>query len=219
MPTVFLVDDDPSARQGLARLLRAARYEVMAFASAREFLDAGPPRGPGCLVLDVRMPEISGLDLQDRLAREKVAMPIIFITGHGDIPMSVQAMKNGAVDFLPKPVDATQLLSAVQQALEMDQVVRKQREEQQSSQNRLGQLSAREHEVMQRVIRGALNKQIAAELGIAEPTVKIHRGRAMAKLGVASVPELIMLFQKAGQLMPDGSGPSFSPPGSRSNRT
>jgi FixJ family two-component response regulator len=207
MPTIYLIDDDPSARQGLARLIRAAGHTVTPFTSAREFLDAGPPAGPGCLVLDVRMPEVSGLELQERLAREECPRPIIFITGHGDIPMSVQAMKQGAVDFLPKPVDRAQLLAAVQLALEKDTAARRQHGERQNTRRRFGQLTEREREVMQLVIRGWLNKQIAAELGIAEPTVKIHRGRVMDKLGVASVAELILLVQQAGLTITRTTGP------------
>jgi FixJ family two-component response regulator len=212
MPTIYLIDDDPSARQGLARLIRAAGYMVTPFSSAREFLDAGPPSGPGCLVLDLRMPEVSGLDLQERLGRECCPMPIIFITGHGDVPMSVQAMKQGAVDFLPKPVDCAHLLAAIQLALENDAAARHQREEQQEIQLRLKQLTEREREVMHHVIRGRLNKQIAAELGIAEPTVKIHRGRVMEKLGLASVAELVLLGQKAGQLIAETTGRASSAP-------
>lgn len=204
MSTIYLIDDDPSARQGLARLIRVAGHSVTTFASARDFLDAGPPTGPGCLVLDVRMPEVGGLELQERLARGDCPMPVIFITGHGDIPMSVQAMKRGAVDFLPKPVDGPQLLAAIQQALEKDRAARREREGRQDLRRRLAQLTDREREVMQCVIRGRLNKQIAAELGIAEPTVKIHRGRLMAKLGVASVAELVMLATEAG-LIPAGT--------------
>jgi FixJ family two-component response regulator len=212
MPTIHLIDDDPSARQGLARLIRAAGHTVRLCTSAREFLDAGPPAGPGCLVLDVRMPEVSGLDLQERLAREDDPMPIIFITGHGDIPMSVQAMKQGAVDFLPKPVDRAQLLAAIELALQKDTAARQEREGRREIQRRLEQLTEREREVMQLVIRGWLNKQIAAGLGIAEPTVKIHRGRVMDKLGVASVAELILLVQQAGLTIDRTSGPDSAAP-------
>jgi FixJ family two-component response regulator len=212
MPTIYLIDDDPSARHGLARLLRAAGQPVRLFTSAREFLDAGPPPGPGCLVLDVRMPEVSGLDLQERLAREECPMPIIFITGHGDIPMSVRAMKQGAVDFLPKPVDRAQLMTAIQLALQKDTAARRDREGRREVQRRLEQLTEREREVMQLVIRGWLNKQIAAELGIAEPTVKIHRGRVMDKLGVESVAELILLVQQAGLNINSTAGPDSAAP-------
>jgi FixJ family two-component response regulator len=212
MTMIYLVDDDPSARQGLARLIRAAGHTVVTFASARAFLDAGPPAGPGCVVLDVRMPEVSGLDLQERLARGECPLPVIFITGHGDIPMSVQAMKQGAVDFLPKPVDGPQLLAAIQQALEKDAATRRQLKGRQDIRRRLEQLTERERDVMALVIRGRLNKQVAAELGIAEPTVKIHRGRVMEKLEVASVAELVLLAQQAGLTAAGTTRPASAAP-------
>lgn len=205
MATIYLVDDDPSARDGLSRLIRVGGFQVRSFSSAREFLDAGPPAGPGCVVLDVRMPGVSGLELQERLARVACPLPVIFITGHGDIPMSVQAMKQGAIDFLTKPVDGPQLLAAIGQALERDREARRRHVEHGEVWRRVDQLTAREREVMALVIRGLLNKQIAARLGIAEPTVKIHRGRVMEKLGVASVAELVTLAQKAGLQGADGS--------------
>jgi RNA polymerase sigma factor (sigma-70 family) len=198
MSTVFLIDDDPSAREGLARLIRAAGHQVTAFSSARDFLASRPRDQPGCLVLDVRMPELTGLELQERLGREDCPMPIIFITGHGDIPMSVQAMKKGAIDFLPKPVDGAQLLAAIEQALERDRAARHEREQREDIKRCLDRLTAREREVMSLVVRGMLNKQIAAELGISEPTVKIHRGRVMEKVGVPSVAELVTLVRKIG---------------------
>ena len=196
-PTVFLIDDDPSARRGLTRLIQAAGYPVTTFGSAREFLASRRNDAPGCMVLDIRMPELSGLDLQEQLLRADYSMPIIFITGHGDIPMTVQAMKRGAIDFLPKPVEREQLLGAIRQALEKDRVARFAREESRELQERLQLLKTREREVMSFVIAGFLNKQIAGELGITEATVKVHRARLMEKLRVTSVAELVTFAQKA----------------------
>ena len=198
VPTVFLIDDDPSARRGLARLIQAAGHAVATFASAREFLASGQNNAPGCMVLDIRMPELSGLDLQEQLLRADYSMPIIFVTGQGDIPMTVQAMKRGAIDFLPKPVERQQLLRAIREALEKDRLARSAREESRELQERLQLLKTREREVMSFVIAGSLNKQIAAELGITEATVKVHRARLMEKLGVTSVAELVTLAQKTG---------------------
>lgn len=196
--TVFLIDDDPSARRGLARLIQAAGHAVATFGSAREFLASGRNDAPGCMVLDIRLPDLSGLDLQEQLLRADYSMPIIFITGHGDIPMTVQAMKRGAIDFLPKPVEREQLLGAIRQALEQDRVSRSAREESRELQGRLQLLKTREREVLSFVIAGLLNKQIAGELGITEATVKVHRARLMEKLRVTSVAELVTLAQKAG---------------------
>jgi FixJ family two-component response regulator len=196
--TVFLIDDDASARQGLTRLIRAAGYEVAPFGSAREFLACGRRDEPGCIVLDMRMPGLSGLDLQEQLLRADDRMPIIFVTGHGDVPMTVQAMKQGAVDLLLKPVESGQLLAAIHRALENDRAARFKREELGELQRRLQLLTNREREVMSFVIAGLLNKQIAGELGITEATVKVHRGHVMEKLRVASVAELVTLTQKAG---------------------
>jgi RNA polymerase sigma factor (sigma-70 family) len=198
--TVFLIDDDPSARRGLARLIQAAGYAVATFGSARDFLASARNDAPGCMVLDIRMPELSGLDLQEQLLRADYSMPIIFITGHGDIPMTVQAMKRGAIDFLPKPVEREQLLEAIRQALEKDRVSRSAREESKELRERLQLLKTREREVLSFVIAGFLNKQIASELGITEATVKVHRARLMDKLRVTSVAELVTLAQKAGFL-------------------
>jgi FixJ family two-component response regulator len=196
--TVFLIDDDPSARRGLARLIQAAGYAVATFGSAREFRASGRNDAPRCMVLDIRMPELSGLDLQEQLLRADYSMPIIFITGHGDIPMTVQAMKRGAIDFLPKPVEREQLLGAIRQALEKDRVLRSACEESRKLHERLQLLKAREREVMSFVVAGLLNKQIAGELEITEATVKVHRARLMEKLRVTSVAELVTLAQKAG---------------------
>jgi FixJ family two-component response regulator len=196
--TIFLVDDDPSALKGLTRLLRAAGYAVRPFGSAGEFLDSGRHDGPGCIVLDIRMPGLSGLDLQAQLRRAVHSMPIIFITGHGDIPMSVEAMKKGAIDFLTKPVEREQLLAAVGLALDKDLAARNEREELGELQQRLGLLTTREREVLSFVIAGRLNKQIAGELALTEATVKVHRGRLMEKLQVTSVAGLVRLTQRAG---------------------
>ena len=197
--TVFVVDDDPSVRKGLGRLLKASGYVVETFDSAHEFLQTAPDcTGPACLVLDVKLPGLSGLDLQDQLQQREYAMPIVFITGHGDIPMSVKAMKTGAIDFLTKPFDEEDLLKAVQKALKKDIANRLDMNEIQNILQRLKSLSPREYEILTYVITGMLNKQIAYALDISEKTVKIHRGRVMKKLGVDSVAELVRLADKAG---------------------
>ena len=179
--TVFVVDDDASVRKALARSIQAAGLNVKTFASAREFLDQGPPNGPGCLVLDLRMPGLSGLDLQAELNSRNVQTPIIFITGHGDIPVTVKAMKSGAVDFLPKPFNVKDLLRVIQEAIKRDEGFQAFRAENTEVQNRIQTLTPREREVLGLVVKGLLNKQIAAELGAAERTVKVHRGRVMKK--------------------------------------
>lgn len=212
-PTVFLIDDDPSARRGLARLIQAAGYVVATFGSAREFLASGRLDEPGCLVLDVRMPELSGLDLQEELLRTGSSLPIIFVTGHGDVPMTVQGMKRGAVDFLLKPVERGPLLDSLRQALERDQAARSERIRADEHQRRLQLLSAREREVMSFVIAGLLNKQIAGEMGITEATVKAHRGHLMEKLQVVSVAGLVAFARQAGMAPANPAG-SDSPGGS-----
>ncbi len=195
---VYVVDDDPAVRKGLDRLLRSAGLAVEAFASAAEFLARDGQDGVGCVVLDVRMPGISGMDLQADLVAQGVDLPVIFLTGHGDIPMSVEAMKTGALDFLTKPVDAEVLLNAVRQALDRHRAARTGRLETQAMRTRMESLTPRELEVLRCIITGALNKQIAAHLGIAEKTVKIHRARVMEKTGAASVAELVQTCQRAG---------------------
>ncbi len=198
-PTVFLVDDDSSVRRALARLIKAAGYQLQTFTSAREFLDSKlHDDGPACLVLDVRMPGLSGLDLQRELQTANATLPIIFITGYGDIPMSVKAMKEGAVDFLPKPVRDVELLRAIEQALARAVRERAYREELEDIQSRLEKLTAREREVMNLVVRGLLNKQIAVELGTVEKTIKVHRARVMQKMQVDSVAELVRIVERAG---------------------
>ena len=198
--TVWVVDDDASVRKALTRLCQTAGHQVKTFASAREFLDAGPPDSPACLVLDVRMPDLSGLDLQSELATRNIRTPIVFITGHGDIPMSVRAMKAGAVDFLTKPFRNQDLLAVIQTALGKDARLSSVEHERQAVQCRLERLTPREREVFGLVIKGLLNKQIAAELGASELTIKVHRARVMEKMEVASVAELVQAAVKIGVL-------------------
>jgi two-component system response regulator FixJ len=197
-PTVFIIDDDASVRTSLARLLRSAGFDVETFASAELFLEREHYDGVGCIVLDVRMPGISGIDLQDELSKADYSMPIVFITGHGNIPMGVQAIKKGAVDFLAKPFDDEELLQAVREAIEKDKKARAEYSEVLDIQGRIELLTAREREILRYVITGMLNKQIAYKLGIAEKTVKVHRGRIMEKLSVGSVADLVRLAEKAG---------------------
>jgi FixJ family two-component response regulator len=195
--SVFLVDDDASVRKALTRLIRSAGYEVQSFASARDFLDSGPrSEGSACLVLDVRMPGLSGMDLQRELQRAKAILPIIFITGHGDIPTSVKAMKEGAVDFLQKPVKDKDLLKAIEQSLARAARDQSQRQEIAQIQKRVESLTAREFEVMALVVAGMLNKQIAFKLGTVEKTIKVHRARVMKKMDVDSIAELVHLTGK-----------------------
>jgi FixJ family two-component response regulator len=196
-PTVFIIDDDASVRKSLSRLLRSAGFEVETFATAELFLEREHYDGIGCLVLDVRMPGISGIDLQDELSKADYSMPIVFITGHGNIPMGVQAMKKGAVDFLAKPFEDEEFLQAVREAIEKDTRGRAEYAEVHEVRERIALLTARERDVLRYVITGMLNKQIAYELGIAEKTVKVHRGRIMEKLGVDSVADLVRLAEKA----------------------
>ena len=203
MGTVFVVDDDSSVRGGLGRLLKSVGLAVETFASAREFLERGRAEGPACLVLDVRLPELSGLDLQAELARAGVAIPIIFITGHGNVPISVRAMKAGAADFMEKPVDDQQLLDAVHRALERDRRVRQEQAEVAELRRRLESLTPREREVLAHVVAGRLNKQIAAELGTSEKTVKVHRARVMEKMKVSSLPELVRAAEKLELSLPE----------------
>jgi FixJ family two-component response regulator len=206
IPIVFVVDDDPSIRASLDLLLSSAGYGVITFASAKEFLelDRGTPC-PACLVLDVKMPGLSGLDLQEELTSRNYAIPVIFITGHGDIPMSVQAMKKGAVDFLSKPFDDGALLDAVKEALMKDSQARSDLNERKHIMQRLGSLTTREHEILTYLITGMLNKQIAYELKISERTVKAHRKQVLDKMGVNSIAELVRLTEKIGVRPADSS--------------
>ena len=196
--TVFIVDDDASVRRALTRLIKSAGYAVQAFASARDFLDSwrGDDEMTTCLVLDVSMPGLSGLDLQHELQAANALLPIIFITGHGDIPMSVQAMKEGAVDFLPKPVKDKVLLTAIKQALERAARERAVHDEIDDIRRRLDTLTPRERDVLRLVITGTLNKQIAYELGTVEKTIKVHRARVMEKMEVQSLAELVRIAER-----------------------
>ncbi len=197
-PVVFVVDDDASMRQSLENLLRSVGLRAQSFASAQEFLRGKRPDVPACLVLDVRLPGGSGLDLQKNVAEAGVEMPIIFITGHGDIPMSVQAMKAGAVGFLPKPFRDQDLLDAIHQALERDRKARERRGEIDELRRRFESLTRREREVMAHVVAGLLNKQIAGEVGTSEATVKGHRHQVMEKMGAGSLVELVRMADRLG---------------------
>ena len=196
-PVVFVVDDDRAMREALRSLIASVGLRVETFPTAKDFLNRTPRDGPSCLVLDVRLPGLSGLDLQRELANTATPMPIVFITGHGDVPMTVQAMKAGAVEFLTKPFRDQQLLDAIEQAIERDRDGRRRREETAALHRRYGSLTPREQEVMARVVSGLLNKQIAAELGTSEITVKVHRAHVMRKMGADSVAALVKL---AGRL-------------------
>jgi FixJ family two-component response regulator len=195
---VFVVDDDTSVREGLVDLISSVGLKARAFNSAQEFLRHKRADEPACLVLDVRLPGPSGLDLQRELAGSGEPIPIIFITGHGDIPMSVKAMKDGAVEFLTKPFRDQELLDAVQQALKMDRAAREQRVKSAELRHRYDLLTPREREVMQLVISGLLNKQIAGQLGASEVTIKMHRGQVMHKMEAESVVELLRMAELIG---------------------
>jgi FixJ family two-component response regulator len=199
---VFVVDDDAPMRESLKNLIRSVGLRAELFASAQEFLRSKRPDVPSCLVLDVRLPGLSGLDLQRRTSEAGLEIPIIFITGHGDIPMTVRAMKAGAMEFLTKPFRDQDLLDAIQQALERDRKARDQRAEIEELRSRFASLTAREREVMARVVAGLLNKQIGAELGTSETTVKIHRHQVMEKMGAMSLPELVRMADRLGILLP-----------------
>ncbi len=196
--TIFLVDDEADLRKALSRLLRAEGFNVLAFGSAEEFLAARLPTGPGCLLLDVSMPGLDGLALQHHLAQTGAVLPIIFLTGHGDIPMSVRAIKAGATDFFTKPVNDADLLRAVRAALEKSAGQQADLTETAGLRERVAQLTPREYEVFTHVLTGKLNKQIGGDLGISEHTIKIHRGRVMEKLACQSVADLIRVAQKLG---------------------
>jgi FixJ family two-component response regulator len=198
VPAVFIVDDDPSVLRATQRVMRAAGFETRAFASAREYLDAYDPHAPGCLVLDLAMPGLSGLELQQALVARGGAPAIVFVSGHADVPASVEAMKSGAVEFLVKPVDAAALIGAVQAAMAKDRILRDARAGRAQVEKRLGTLTPREAQVLRCVVSGKLNKQIAAELGAAEKTIKVHRARVMRKMEVGSVAELVQAAARVG---------------------
>lgn len=197
---VFVVDDDPSVRRSLTRLLKGSGFEVEVFASVREFLARAPHEGPSCLVLDVRMPGLTGLDLQDALAETRRPLSIVFVTGYGDVRESVRAMKGGAVDYLTKPVDAPELLAAIRRAVARTLRDRENQARVAEILGRVETLTPREAQVLALVVTGMLNKQIAAELGVVEKTVKVHRARVMEKMRARSVAELVQLAGEAGLL-------------------
>ena len=197
-PTVFVIDDDAAVRKAVSRLLRSAGIAVAVFASPGEFLAQHDPDMPGCLVLDLAMPDINGLQLQTTLAKKGCTLPIIFLTGHGDVSKSVQAMKHGAFDFFSKPVKEKDLLPAVRAAIERNAVARQEQARLSEICARLDTLTPREREVLEHVVAGKLNKQIASDLGITEATVKMHRARVMAKMKVQSVAELSRLTERCG---------------------
>jgi FixJ family two-component response regulator len=201
---VFIVDDDPLYRASAERLIRSVGFSVQGFESARDFLSSRPPNVPSCLVLDVRLPGLSGLDLQRELAEAGVHIPIIFVTGHGDIPMSVQAMKAGAVEFLTKPFRDQDLLDAIRQAIARDRVERRQHARNLDLRRRYESLNPREREVFKCVVSGMLNKQIGDELGATERTIKFHRGHIMQKMQVKSLAELVRIAEALGI-----SGPEY----------
>jgi RNA polymerase sigma factor (sigma-70 family) len=197
-PVVYVVDDDPSVGKALERLMRSAGHDVRTFTSALEFLEGRKLETPACLILDLNMPGLNGLELQEYLADQAIPLPIVFITGYGTIPESVKAMKAGAVDFLQKPFSDEDLLSAISRALETDRRARQDQEQLKKLRERLEALTPREYEVFRLVATGMLNKQIAFQLGTAEKTVKVHRARVMAKMGAQSLADLVRFADKLG---------------------
>jgi len=203
---IAIVDDDPSVQRGLQRLIRSAGWKAETFASAQEFLARSRAQSPNCVLLDLQLPGLSGLDLQKRMAEVGLEIPIVFLTGHGNIPASVQAMKAGAVQFLTKPVDEQELLQAIEEAVERDRRIRQERVQMSELRDRYESLTAREREVMQQVISGLLNKQIAAELHITEDTVKFHRGHIMRKMRADSLADLVRMANNLA-IPPDKRSP------------
>jgi RNA polymerase sigma factor (sigma-70 family) len=195
-PVVFVVDDDPMVCMSMKRLIRTLGLEVQTFNTAQEFLRAKRPNAPGCLVLDVRLPDLSGLDLQQELAKARLGLPIIFVTGHADIPMSVRAMKAGAVEFLTKPFREQDLLEAIQHGIAQDRETRERRAAISELQQRLDSLTPREHEVFPLVVSGLPNKQIADQLGASEKTIKVHRGQLMRKMEAESLADLVRMSER-----------------------
>jgi FixJ family two-component response regulator len=197
-PIVFVVDDEPSVRLSMTRLLRSVGLEARTFTSAQEFLLSDRPDAPGCLILDVRLPGLSGLELQERLAAEKIDLPIIFVTGFGDIPMSVRAMKAGAIEFLTKPFREQDLLEAIQRCVEQQRIVRLLSSELRMLQQRYALLTPREREVFPCVTSGLINREIATQLGTSEKTIKVHRGQVMQKMKAESLAQLIRMAERLG---------------------
>jgi FixJ family two-component response regulator len=195
-PTIFVVDDDASVRDAISNLLESVGLEAQVFASTEEFRQAPRPDAPGCLVLDVRLPGVNGLEFQETLQRDGIFIPIVFITAHGDVPMTARAMKAGAVEFLMKPFQKEDLLAAIHQGLEQDRVWRHEHAHISSLRERFEQLTSREREVMDLVVSGLINKQIGAQLGLSEVTVKIHRGRVMQKMQATSLADLVRMYDK-----------------------
>ena len=198
VPTVFVVDDDPSVLKGLSRLLRSAGWQAATYGSPEEFLSRYDPAASGCLVLDVAMPGVDGFELQQRLSDAGCPLPIVFITGHGDVPTSVRAMRAGALNFLTKPVNDDELLAAVGEAVEKDRLARRAQADMAIVRERLATLTPREREVLHGVVAGRLNKQIAGELGTVEKTIKVHRAHVMEKMGARSLAELARMAERLG---------------------
>jgi FixJ family two-component response regulator len=209
-PVVFVVDDDPSVREALSSLFRSVDLEVELFGSAAEFLQRKPSEGASCLVLDIRLPGVSGLDFQAQLQKANIRIPIIFMTGHGDIPMSVRAMKAGAVDFLAKPFRDQDMLDAVAAAIQRDRQAREAEDSMAALRTAYGLLTAREREVMALVTTGLMNKQVAGQLGLSEITVKIHRGHAMKKMNARSLADLVRMAESLGLHQPKAHPPQTS---------
>ncbi len=202
-PTIFIVDDDPSVRESTKLMLEGAGFSVKTFASARDFLNAKLQEGPGCLILDVRMPGISGLELQEKLVSEKSPLPVIFITGHGTVPMSVRAMKAGAVDFLQKPFEEQDLLDAINTAITRQREEKSKKDETDKLQQRLKALTPREYEVFSLLVTGMANKEIAYKLGMSERTVKFHRVNIMEKTNAESLVDLVRFAETMKARLPD----------------
>ncbi len=203
-PTVFVVDDDPAIRKALERLLRSEGWQAATYASAEEFLKGNDPEVAGCLILDVAMPGLDGLTLQERLAEAGCKLPILFLTGHGDVPTSVRAMRAGALNFLTKPVEDAVLLAAVAEAVDRDRQGRRAQADLAALRMRLATLTPREREVFQHVVAGRLNKRIAASLGTVEKTIKVHRAHVMEKMGARSLAELARMAERLGITAPPG---------------
>jgi RNA polymerase sigma factor (sigma-70 family) len=197
-PIVYVVDDDPSMRKALERLLRSAGHDAKTFGSALEFLNFSHPDAPGCLILDIKMPQLGGLELQERLTEKGISFPIVFITGHGTVPASVRAFKAGAMDFLQKPFKDSELLEAVARSIEKHRRLRQAQYEMRELQARLNTLTPREREVFMLIVSGMLNKQVAFELGIGEKTIKVHRARVMEKMRARSFADLVRFTEKLG---------------------